>query len=194
MEIAALCDCDETVLHTRAAAFEQLSGRKVRTETEQRRLLDDPSIDAVSLRHARPLARACRRSGPARRARTCTWRSPARTISSRAASWCEAARKYQRIVQHGTQLRSSPKIREGIAKLKEGVIGDVYMGRAISFKFRGPLGRHQPGPGSGGFELGRLARPRPRADRTAGSVTGGGAGSGTSAPETWPISSFTRWA
>ncbi len=48
VEIAALCDCDETVLHTRAAAFEQLSGRKVRTETEQRRLLDDPSIDAVS--------------------------------------------------------------------------------------------------------------------------------------------------
>ena len=39
----------------------------------------------------------------------------------------EALRKYNRIVQHGTQCRSSEKIREGIQKLKQGAIGRVYM-------------------------------------------------------------------
>jgi len=48
----------------------------------------------------------------------------------------KAARKYQRIVQHGTQNRSSPNIVEGIRKLKEGVIGRVYMARGIAYKKR----------------------------------------------------------
>ena len=37
-----------------------------------------------------------------------------------------AARKHRRIVQHGTQCRSSPLIREGIELLHKGVIGRVY--------------------------------------------------------------------
>jgi len=51
-------------------------------------------------------------------------------------SMIAAARKYKRIVQHGEQLRSSDAIREAVQKLREGVIGDVYMGRATVFKWR----------------------------------------------------------
>jgi predicted dehydrogenase len=47
-----------------------------------------------------------------------------------------AARKHGRIVQHGTQARSSAGVREGIQKLQESVIGHVYMARAIAFKYR----------------------------------------------------------
>ena len=57
----------------------------------------------------------------------------------------EAARKYSRIVQYGTQCRSSPKIREGIEKLKAGVIGRVYMARGVVFKIRAG-GRNKFGP------------------------------------------------
>ena len=60
-------------------------------------------------RHPQPLARSDH-SGPARRARTCTSRSRAATTSSRAASCVEAARKYNRIVQHGTQSRSDAEL------------------------------------------------------------------------------------
>lgn len=41
----------------------------------------------------------------------------------------EAASKYDRIVQHGVQLRSSKAIREAVQLLREGYIGDVYMAR-----------------------------------------------------------------
>lgn len=69
----------------------------------------------------------------------------------------EAARKYNRMVQIGTQNRSSPNVVEGIKELKEGVIGKVYMGRGMSYKVRGNLGKHHPRPVPRA-ELGRLGR------------------------------------
>ena len=69
-------------------------------------------------------------------------------------TWCiwegrkmvEAARKYGRMVQIGTQNRSSPNVREGMQKLKEGVIGKLYMARGMTYKMRGNLGKHNPQP------------------------------------------------
>jgi predicted dehydrogenase len=50
-----------------------------------------------------------------------------------------AAGKYKRIVQHGVQLRSSEAIQEAVQKMREGAIGDIYMARAMIFKWRPPL-------------------------------------------------------
>jgi predicted dehydrogenase len=160
VEIAAICDCDEAVLHARGAACEQLTGRKVRTETDQRRLFDDSSIDAISFAtpdhwHAVQTIWACQAG------KDVYLEKPGTHNLFEGRQLVEAARKYKRIVQHGTQLRSSPKIREGIQKIKEGVIGDVYMGRAISFKFRGPLGKHQPGPVPTGLNWDAWLGPAP---------------------------------
>ena len=58
----------------------------------------------------------------------------------------EAARKYKRMVQIGTQNRSSPNVREGMQKLHEGVVGKLYMARGMSYKMRGNLGKHHPRP------------------------------------------------
>ncbi len=44
----------------------------------------------------------------------------------------EAAAKYNRIVQHGVQLRSSTAIQEAIKHLRDGLIGKVYMARGWS--------------------------------------------------------------
>ena len=85
VKIAAICDCDETVLHARFAGYEQLTGRKVRTETDQRRLFDDPSIDAISF--ATPDHwHALQTIWLSRQARTFISRSRALTTCSRAAS------------------------------------------------------------------------------------------------------------
>jgi predicted dehydrogenase len=54
----------------------------------------------------------------------------------------EAARKYKCIVQHGTQNRSAGAVQEAMALLREGVIGEVYMARALCFKNRGSIGFH----------------------------------------------------
>jgi predicted dehydrogenase len=73
----------------------------------------------------------------------------------------EAARKYKCLVQHGTQNRSSPNIREGIAKLREGVIGDVYAARGIDYKIRGNLGRITPSPVPKGLNWDQWLGPKP---------------------------------
>lgn len=73
----------------------------------------------------------------------------------------EAARKYNRIVQHGTQNRSSPEIIEGVRKLKEGVIGDVYMARGLAFKWRPSIGKHQEGAAPQGVHYDLWKGPAP---------------------------------
>lgn len=58
----------------------------------------------------------------------------------------EAARKYGRIVQHGTQIRSSAAIQEGMHKIQQGLIGDVYMARGLCFKWRKSIGNAKEEP------------------------------------------------
>jgi predicted dehydrogenase len=55
-----------------------------------------------------------------------------------------AARKYNRVVQHGTQTRSAAAVREGVQKMGEGLIGDVYMARGLCFNWRDTIGRSKP--------------------------------------------------
>lgn len=52
----------------------------------------------------------------------------------------EAANKYNRIVQHGVQLRSSIAIQEAIKHLRNGLIGNVYMARGLVFIWRPDIG------------------------------------------------------
>ena len=97
----------------------------------------------------------------------------------------EAARKYQRMVQIGTQNRSSPNVMEGMQKLKEGVIGKLYMARGMTYKIRGNLGKHRPGrcPRA---STGTPGWGRPRWSSTAASIITAGTGSRTSPAATSP--------
>src|SRR5690348_4870038 len=47
VEIAALCDVEQSVLEQRATAYERKANRKVAQYSDMRRVLDDKSIDAV---------------------------------------------------------------------------------------------------------------------------------------------------
>jgi predicted dehydrogenase len=53
----------------------------------------------------------------------------------------QAARKYDRMVMHGTQGRSAGGYLEGVRKLREGVIGEVCLARGLCFKWRGTIGK-----------------------------------------------------
>ena len=55
----------------------------------------------------------------------------------------KAARKHNRIVQHGTNLRSVPHYQEAWKLLREGVIGKVLMVKAINNQRMEPV-RHRP--------------------------------------------------
>jgi predicted dehydrogenase len=135
VEIAALCDCDEKRMELAAKQCVEKTGKRPATVADYRQLLDDKSIDAVSLAtpnhwHALQTIWACQAG------KDVYVEKPASHNIFEGRKMIEAARKYGRIVQHGTQCRTSPKIREGIEKLKAGAIGRVYMARGIAFKVR----------------------------------------------------------
>ncbi|MGD0619132.1 MAG: Gfo/Idh/MocA family oxidoreductase, partial [Bryobacteraceae bacterium] len=55
-----------------------------------------------------------------------------------------AARKYDHLlVQHGTQNRTLTSVKEAMQKMRDGVIGDLYMARGLCFKWRDTIG-HTP--------------------------------------------------
>ena len=160
VELAAMCDCDATNLNSALEAHEAKMDTKPVAYDDMRKLLDDDSIDAVS--HATPnhwhslgVIWTCQAGKDAY-----TEKPGSQTIRE-GRKMIEAARKYKRICQHGTQNRSSPNVVAGIAKLKEGVIGDVYMARGISYKLRGSLGNHSPRPIPEGLDWDMWCGPAP---------------------------------
>jgi predicted dehydrogenase len=145
VEIAAICDCDQAKLDAALKTHPGLAGKKPTVYSEQRKLLDDKSIDAVSFAtqdhwHALQTIWACQAG------KDVYVEKPATHDIWEGRKMVEAARKYRRMVQVGTQNRSSPNVMEGIRKLKEGVIGKLYMARGMTYKLRGHLGKHNPRP------------------------------------------------
>ena len=160
VEIAALCDCDEKRLDAAAEEVQKRCGKRPATFVEARKVFDDRSIDAVSLAtpnhwHALQTIWACQAG------KDVYVEKPASHNIFEGRQMVAAARKYKRIVQHGTQCRSSGKIREGIQKLREGVIGRVYMARGIAFKTRAG-GRNAIGPVPPGMHWDLWLGPAPR--------------------------------
>src|SRR5436309_11789750 len=130
VDVAALCDVDENVLNKRLDQFEKANGKKPIGFTDVRKLLEDKSIDAVSFAtpnhwHALGTIWACQAG------KDVYVEKPASHNISEGRVAVAAARKHNRIVQHGTQCRSSPLIREGIEQLHKGAIGRVYLPRGM---------------------------------------------------------------
>jgi predicted dehydrogenase len=141
VEIAALCDVDESVLNTQLAAIEKAKGKRPAAYTDLRKLLEDKSIDAISIatpNHSHTLQTiwACQAGKDVYVEKPCSHNMfEARQIVA-------AAQKYGRMVQHGSQQRSGVG-RVVVQHLQEGLIGEVYMARGLCFKWRDTIG-HKP--------------------------------------------------
>lgn len=160
VEIVALCDCDQKKLETAAKLYPELEGKQLATFSDMRAFFDDKSIDVVSNAlgdrwHALSTIWACQAG------KDVYVEKPGTHNLFEGRQMVAAARKYKRMVQHGTQNRSSPNIMEGIAKLKEGAVGDLYMARGIDYKLRGNLGTITPSPVPEGLNWDQWLGPKP---------------------------------
>jgi predicted dehydrogenase len=160
VEIAAISDCDQTRLDAAGKNYPQIADKKLVKYSDQRKLFDDRSIDAVSFAtpdhwHALQTIWACQAG------KHVYVEKPGTHNLFEGRQMVAAARKYERMVQHGTQNRSSPNIREGIRQLHEGLIGDLYMARGIDFKIRGNLGTNTPSPVPPGLDWDAWVGPAP---------------------------------
>ena len=141
VEIAAICDIDESVLHAGVSEVEKAKGKRPVGYTDLRRLLEDKSIDAISIatpnhQHTLQTVWACQAGKDVYVEKPCSHDMfEARQIAA-------AARKYNRIVQHGTQQRTIVG-GEVVREIRDGLIGDVYMARGLCLNWRNTIG-HKP--------------------------------------------------
>jgi predicted dehydrogenase len=142
VEIAALCDVDENVLNKRLQEVVRSGKKKPAAFTDVRKVLEDKSIDAISIAtpnhwHSLIGIWACQAGKDVYCEKPCSHN----IFEGR--QLVRAAQKYNRIVQHGTNSRSGPAVREAIDKMREGLIGEVYMSRGLCYKWRDTIG-HTP--------------------------------------------------
>jgi predicted dehydrogenase len=161
VEVVALCDVDENVLNERLQLAEKLTGKRPKGYVDFRRLLEDKSIDAVSIAtpnhwHTLQTIWACQAS------KDVYVEKPLSHNIFESRQIVAAAKKYNRIVQHGTNSRSGVALREAMDKLREGVIGDVYMARGLCFKWRDTIGRTPPEPVPAGVHYDLWLGPAPQ--------------------------------
>jgi predicted dehydrogenase len=161
VEVVALCDIDRKVLEAGAASLEAKTGSKPKTYLDYRKLVEDREIDAVSIatcNHTHTLiAIAAMEAG-----KDVYVEKPCSHNVWEGRQLVAAARKHQRMCQHGTQGRSCPAIVEAIQKVREGVIGEVYMARGLCFKWRPTIGRKADEPAPPGVDYDLWLGPAPK--------------------------------
>lgn len=155
VELAYVCDLDEA----RLAEGNKLAP-DAKPVSDLRKILEDKSVDAVSI------------------ATPDHWHTPAALLALAAGKHVyvekpcchnvregrmlvETAKKYDRIVQHGTQSRSAPFIQAGIKMLRDGIIGDILVARAWDVQFRGNIGKAEPTSPPDGFDYDTWVGPAP---------------------------------
>lgn len=153
-ELAALCDVDENVMNMRLGTVEKLGRPKPKSYGDVRKLLEDKEIDAISIAtpnhwHSLIAIWACQAGKDVYVEKPCShnWFEGRQLV--------RAVQKYNRICQHGSQSRSNPGMIEGIHHLSDGTIGDVYLARAICYKWRPSIGhaKEEPVPAGVNYDL-----------------------------------------
>jgi predicted dehydrogenase len=159
-EIVAVCDVDDAMFARPVKAVESAAGQAPRTEKDFRRLLDDKSIDAVTIAtpdhwHGLMTVLACQAG------KDVYVEKPISHNVVEGRRMVDAARKHRRVVQVGTQRRSAPFVAEAIERVRGGAVGRVGMARAWIHQRRVNIGHGRPGPVPAGVDYALWQGPAP---------------------------------
>ncbi|MBC8353160.1 MAG: Gfo/Idh/MocA family oxidoreductase [Planctomycetes bacterium] len=158
VRIAWVSDPDKSRLSSAAKGF---NGQTPQVARDMREILDDEAVDAVIV------------------ATPDHWHSPAAILACDAGKHVyvekpcshniregrllvEAARRNRRIVQHGTQVRSTQMMIDAMQMLREGAIGDVLVSKAWNIQRRGSIGHGQPSDPPSSLDYDQWLGPTPR--------------------------------
>jgi predicted dehydrogenase len=139
VRLVALCDIDEAVLGKRAGDL-SAQGVQVARYTDVRKLLESKDIDAVSIAapnhwHSLMAVWACQAG------KDVYCEKPVSHNVWEGRRLAEAAARYNRIVQAGTQSRSDEALIELAAYLRSGQLGKILRARGFCYKPRPSIGK-----------------------------------------------------
>jgi predicted dehydrogenase len=160
-EVKYICDVDVLALQKGIKSVKNDTGKEPLGIKDFRSILNHKDLDAVYIAtpdhwHA-PAAIICCQAG-----KHVYVEKPVSHNPHEGEMLVEAAEKYKRIVQVGTQRRSWPTLAQGLDELKNGVIGKVYMAKGWYANTRGPIGigKIVPVPSNLDYELWQGPAPR----------------------------------
>ena len=147
VRVAILCDVDERLFPENVERLEKNSGFRPKTEVDYRNVLENKDIDAVTIAtpdhwHAIQTISACQAG------KDVYVEKPISYTIEEGRKMVRAARKYNRVVQVGTNHRSHVANIESVKFLNDGGLGDVYMAKCCVYGARGNIGhtKDQPVP------------------------------------------------
>ncbi len=140
VEIASVADPDANRLNSALKTYSRSGAKGTK---DFREMLQDRSIDAVIVAtpdhwHAPAAILACDAGKHVYVEKPCSHNIREGRLL------VDAARRNNRIVQHGTQVRSTRMMREAIQRLREGEIGDVLAVKAWNIQLRRSIGHERP--------------------------------------------------
>src|SRR4051794_9348514 len=160
VEIAAICDVDDSHIAKGLSQIEALGKPAPQTYKDIRKLLENKDIDAISIstpNHWHTLMAIWGMQA----GKDVYVEKPCSHNMFEAKQIVAAARKYNRMCQQGSQIRSSKAVQEAVQKMRDGLIGDVYLSRGLCFKWRDTIGRKPVEPVPAGFDYDLWNGPAP---------------------------------
>lgn len=149
-QVTWICDADRDIGTKRVAEVEKRQqGNAPQFATDIRKVLEDQEVDIVSIatpNHWHALGAIW----SIQAGKDVYVEKPVSHNVSEGRRIVEAARKYNKIVQTGTQSRSNPGMQQAIAYLHEEKLGKCRVARGLCYKRRksiGPEGTYEPPKG-----------------------------------------------
>ena len=143
--ISHVCDVDDNILRKFADRVQQEMGEAPATDKDFRGILEQKNVDAITIAtpdhwHA-PMAIAALQAG-----KHVYVEKPCSHNAAEGEMLVRAQQKYQKLVQMGTQQRSSPHTIEIVEKIHAGIIGRPYFAKAWYSNVRKSIGEGKDAP------------------------------------------------
>jgi predicted dehydrogenase len=139
VEVGYVCDVDSKVVEKTSAEIEKLTGKRPKGYTDVRKMLEEKDMDALVIAapdhwHAPAALMALKAGKHAYVEKPCSHNPNEGEIL------VAATKKYNKLIQMGSQRRSFPKVMQAIKELQGGIIGNVYFARGWYANNRKPIG------------------------------------------------------
>jgi hypothetical protein len=156
--IAAICDVNQSARERASARILKDQGYAPKEFSDMRALFESKEIEAVSLPlpnhwHALSTIWACQAG------KDVYVEKPASHNIFEGRKMVEAARKYNRMVQVGSQSRTIPHKVQAAKLVREGAIGEVYMVRGLCYRRRFSIGHAPDEPVPAGVDWDQFLGP-----------------------------------
>ena len=156
--IAAVCDVNQAARERAVARIQKMNNYEPKQYPDMRALFESKDIDAVSCPlpnhwHALATIWACQAG------KDVYVEKPACHNLYEAVQMVRAARKYNRMVQVGSQSRSITHKMKAMQLLRDGVIGQVYHTRGLCYRRRFSIGHTPDAPVPAGLDWDKFLGP-----------------------------------